>query len=510
MKAKRIMCKTFVKVATVASVAGMLFMPTLSGASKALSDTCQNTYKVVINGDEIGYVATIDEANEAYLNARIKLNEDKGTVSYVDADLAVYKASKDLKVEKEAVIEKKIYDTLSAAAITSDKVEAYTIRIDDFSVTVASYEDAINVLEKVKAKYDTENEFQVGLVSECDGVYGAVVRDAGIESVETDKVSAVLNGETVTISDVHETDEVDLGLLAVGFSENVEVISTNTPASVISSVDEAYDAITKEKAEKETYTVLPGDCLSTIAAKYDMSLEDLLAMNEGFTEDTMILDGQSIIVTVPTPEVAVVTVVTENYEEPYEAEVQYIDDDSMYIGQYSVVNEGTTGYRSVTAAVTYKNGVKVASQIVTQKVVTEPTAKVVRRGTQVAPTYIVPLSWYYYISEEYGYRAWTNSFHGALDFAAPTGTPIRAARGGYVSYAGWRGSYGQCVDITHPDGHVTRYAHLNNIYVGYGQTVSQYETIGEVGNTGFSTGPHLHFEIIINGTQVNPHSWLGI
>ncbi|HHP7232964.1 MAG TPA: M23 family metallopeptidase, partial [Xenococcaceae cyanobacterium] len=96
--------------------------------------------------------------------------------------------------------------------------------------------------------------------------------------------------------------------------------------------------------------------------------------------------------------------------------------------------------------------------------------------------------------------------HKGIDIAAPIGTPIMAAASGEVIVAGWNsGGFGNLVKLKHSDGSVTLYAHNNRIYVRQGQTVEQGQQIAEMGSTGFSTGPHLHFEIRPNGnTAVNP------
>ena len=83
-----------------------------------------------------------------------------------------------------------------------------------------------------------------------------------------------------------------------------------------------------------------------------------------------------------------------------------------------------------------------------------------------------------------------------------------ASSGGTVTRAGWSGGYGYVVYIKHPGGTETRYAHLSKVLVSVGQTVKQGEKIALSGNTGISTGPHLHFEILINGTAVNPLDYL--
>ncbi len=108
----------------------------------------------------------------------------------------------------------------------------------------------------------------------------------------------------------------------------------------------------------------------------------------------------------------------------------------------------------------------------------------------------------------YGWR-W-GRIHAGIDIAAPVGTPILAAASGVIEYATWNdGGYGNMIDIRHADGTITRYAHMNELYVKEGQTVSQGQTIGAMGSTGFSTGPHLHFEIRPNGgSAIDPMAFL--
>ncbi|MEE3717538.1 LysM peptidoglycan-binding domain-containing protein [Tumidithrix elongata RA019] len=100
--------------------------------------------------------------------------------------------------------------------------------------------------------------------------------------------------------------------------------------------------------------------------------------------------------------------------------------------------------------------------------------------------------------------------HQGIDIAAPVGTPVMAAATGVIDYAGWNdGGYGNMIDIRHPDGTITRYGHLSAIYVTEGQSVSQTQVIAAMGSTGFSTGPHLHFEIRPNGgSAVDPMAFL--
>lgn len=115
------------------------------------------------------------------------------------------------------------------------------------------------------------------------------------------------------------------------------------------------------------------------------------------------------------------------------------------------------------------------------------------------------------ISSAFGWRTIAvagNRFHGGIDIAAPTGTPIRAARGGVVSRAGWVGAYGFLVIVDHGGGWETRYAHLSRIDVQSGQRVAQGGVVGLVGSTGASTGPHLHFEVRRDGIALDPLAFL--
>jgi murein DD-endopeptidase MepM/ murein hydrolase activator NlpD len=111
------------------------------------------------------------------------------------------------------------------------------------------------------------------------------------------------------------------------------------------------------------------------------------------------------------------------------------------------------------------------------------------------------------VTSEFGPR-W-GSFHPGIDIADPEGTPISASKTGTVVFAGPNGGYGNFVIIDHGDGTATAYAHQSRIGSSEGEHVSQGQTIGYVGSTGFSTGNHLHFEIRVNGSAVNPRNYLG-
>lgn len=121
-----------------------------------------------------------------------------------------------------------------------------------------------------------------------------------------------------------------------------------------------------------------------------------------------------------------------------------------------------------------------------------------------------PLPRVYPVSSPFGHResSETNGVgtteHSGVDIAVPEGVPVLAAEDGTALIAGWNGGYGKCVEISHKDGLITKYAHMSKIDVKKGESVHRGQKIGEVGNTGNSTGPHLHFEVLVNGKAVDP------
>lgn len=112
------------------------------------------------------------------------------------------------------------------------------------------------------------------------------------------------------------------------------------------------------------------------------------------------------------------------------------------------------------------------------------------------------------VTSEFGWREWSGTFHTGIDLAAASGTPIYACAGGTVEYVGWYGGGGQTVIVNHGSGVRTMYEHMSGYAVSQGQQVSAGQVVGYVGSTGNSTGPHLHLNVEINGTCVNPRAYI--
>ncbi len=178
-------------------------------------------------------------------------------------------------------------------------------------------------------------------------------------------------------------------------------------------------------------------------------------------------------------------------------------------GTKVVQTEGKDGKKELTYESVYKDDSLVSKTKVNEVTVSAPQNKVVLIGTKKSTAstgkYIYPLK-SVYITSYYGSRTLNGKydFHYGIDLRAANGTSVMASDGGKVIYAGSMGSYGTLIKIEHDNGNVTYYAHLSSLSVKVGERVYQGQVIAKSGSTGNVTGPHLHFEIRINGTHKNP------
>lgn len=496
---------TAIKAVSALCLFSLVYLPVTEDKSD-LADKI-GYYIVTLNGQEIGAVNSPDVAKDALLAARGRMSAEAGSLVYMDPQMEVVegKAVFSTRMNEEDV-EAAMYDVLSGSQIEYSKQEAYTVRINDYTVTLGSKDEVLELIDAAKATYDNGNEFQVRMVSNGDvhdTEYGIEIVKAGIGNNNAVKVTS--NEDGTTNVEVAEDAVLEDGLLAIGFEENISVIPTNVTADKITTVEDALADITKETEEKTVYEVKSGDCLSTIAAQYDLSTSDLLNLNDGLTENSVIGIGDQITVTVPTPELSVIVSEETTYEEAYSAAVQYIDDNTMYQGDYKTIQEGSDGYRQVVAVVTYKNGIESERNIISETLITEAVPRIVKRGTLVPPTFVKPISGGILTS---GFGTRWGKLHAGIDWSTPIGTAVKASCGGRVVRAGWYSGYGYCVDIQHSNGVMTRYGHLSQVLVSVGQTVTQNQKIALSGNSGDSTGPHLHFEVRIGGSAVNPFNYI--
>jgi murein DD-endopeptidase MepM/ murein hydrolase activator NlpD len=252
----------------------------------------------------------------------------------------------------------------------------------------------------------------------------------------------------------------------------------------------------KPRAEILVYTIQSGDTFSSIAKRFGVSINTILWENN-LSGLSIIRPGQKINV-LPVSGIAHTVVkndtlgaIAQKYDVEEDEILDYnnlVSADQLQISQKVIIPGGSKKIAQQTikkTAPVYSN----QAPAVTSKVSKNP-------GKYIWPTVRKTITQYYH---------WK---HHGLDVGSPQGLAIYASMSGKVTHAGWGTGYGNYVDITHPNGSKTRYAHMSKILVKNGDQVDQGHVIGLIGNTGWSTGPHIHFEIIINGKKVNPLSYL--
>ncbi|MGN0497386.1 MAG: peptidoglycan DD-metalloendopeptidase family protein [Lachnospiraceae bacterium] len=502
----------------VAVIAGALFailMVPASGGSDFFDNPVtglldnvfgDNRVKVIVNGETIAIANSMESGKEAYKAARLHCNE-KGlqmmdiavSFDYVDKerDGELLKRNKTLKGE---ALENHIYEILNNKK-NDDYKEAYTMRIDDYTVTLDSMEEVIEILEKTQGIYDTEDAFRVNLKE--PSYHNVTTYEVTIEKRE----DVITKQENPVESDNEQlvAQSLNDGVKNIGFSDPIQITSTYAKKGQITDMETAYSQIVEEKGEEAIYVVQPGDYMELIAQKNNMDVATLKELNPQITSDEDLYYDDRLNVMVPTAAVQVMVEKQETYEENYYADVVYEDDDSMYIGESTIVQEGQEGKHIVTDLVTYKGDVESGREQLEETVEVAAVAQVVRRGTKSRPTYMYPMSTWN-VTSNFGYR-W-GRLHGGTDVGVPIGTTVRASRSGQVTTAGWVGGYGNCVMIDHGDGVMTVYGHLSQVLVSVGQYVDQGQQIALSGNTGRSTGPHLHFEVRVNGSPTDATPYL--
>lgn len=343
-----------------------------------------------------------------------------------------------------------------------------------------------------------------------------------------DKVSFVAQGYVISVEGVDivalNSEEEARGVLAdlranyiaeIGTSnqkvieevlikENVSLEPKNVSTCMFRTREEAVRILTRGTDKVMNYEVKRGDSLWAIANANGLTLEDILKANPTINPNLLQI-GQKINLVVPDPYITLASreVITYTVSIPYSVEVSY--DDSLWPWQEKVIQAGKSGSKEVTQEIMRENGKEISRVTLSEKVLSYPVTRKISRGSkQVPPMGSDDMVWPTQgtISSHFGWR-W-GTMHEGVDIAAKTGTEVLAADSGMVSFAGWNGGYGYLVKIDHGGGKETRYAHLSKIAVELGQTVTKGQVIGYVGSTGRSTGPHLHFEVRINGAAKNP------
>lgn len=509
-KDKKISHRQVAQTAAVAVFAGLMLLV----ATAQIVALGQNYYVISVNGEEIGSLSASADVEALMIKARRQVMQDAEGYAYVDAEVKA-----DLCNEKfrKLLTSEQILSKLTTAIKDTapyEKVPAYTITAGGYSANFASQQAAFDFLEQVKNRTEGGEEFTVALELAAGQKHARKAEIIKIsEQNESQTQETASYGVTTALSTIlqdalqaeKEEYQDQTGILSMNFADNVYGYENLVSEDSICDPTEQTDEVTKEKETNTIYVVEAGDCLSVIAEKFETTVDSIVALNElGSSEATVYLD-QELTVAVPKPDISLRVTEGIVYEENYAADPQIIPNDAWYTTKEVLHQEGVDGQREVNAAVTYENGLEVERTNLHATVLEEAVPAVVEQGTQIPPTYIKPISGGRFTS---GYGKRWGRMHKGVDWAVSVGTPVYASSAGTVSVAGAVRGYGYAVYINHPDGRQTRYGHLSKVLVSSGQTIEQGEKIALSGNTGRSTGPHLHFEILIEGSQVNPLNYM--
>ena len=425
-----------------------------------------------------------------------------GVLNYCTAYEYSYNGQKlGLVKEKDDVLQ--ITD-LVQGALTEEKNMKIVIDAKDditFHRKLALDESQIDNSEQVLKRLTYMGDLKVKAI----GIY-----------VDGKKIGAVQDRKTAEkalkdVADKYTKQGDNIEVESVRFLEKVDIKTANTDLEDLHSEEEMVDLLCTSGEKETVHKVVAGDTLHSIAKKYDVWEDQLLADNKGINSKKLEV-GSNIIVKQQAPVLTYEVVEKITYDKVIEHKVEEQKSADIYEGMTETQQAGSDGLSEITARVTLQNGKKVEEEDLVTTVKEEPVTEVVLVGTKERPPtvgsgkYIWPLKDSFTQSSGFGSR-WGRQ-HKGIDLAVSVGTTVYAADGGTVVEAQYSGSYGNVVMIDHQNGQETRYAHNSKLLVKKGDKVYQGQPIAKSGNTGRSTGPHVHFEIRFNGEPRNPLNYL--
>ena len=346
---------------------------------------------------------------------------------------------------------------------------------------------------------------EIGLVTPAYCLYvdgeriGATPYEGALEELMEQMKEAVTNEDTISCD----------------FAENVEIKQEYVSTDEIMNLGYLAEILYSTKTAEVTYEVKKGDTWSEIAEEHGLTSRELLALNPGYSIDKLQI-GEVLTLSASVPYLTMTVVQRERYVEDVMYDIEYTDSANLYKGDYKVTSPGQYGAADVVATVTYVNGEETERTVLSSVTLREPVTEQRLQGTKARPTWLPTGSFRWPVSGRvtsyFGGRKSPGGIgstnHKGIDIAAPRGTPVYAADGGTVTYAGWMSGYGYLVRINHGNGYETYYGHNSSLTVSVGQKVYKGQQIARVGSTGNSTGNHCHFEIRYNGVAKNPLNYL--
>lgn len=391
---------------------------------------------------------------------------------------------------------------ISALAVVKDEISKY-----DSSITVSDeleFEKLLVNSDKIINKDYIEETIGSGLYVKYTS-YAVSINGTEVGLLKNqEEANKVIDG----LRKYYEDEEKKNGaeILNITIKDNIKTEKKIVDSSKLTDADKVINTLISGKGTTIKYPVKPGDSIWKIARDNNMTIEEIAAVNPGLNVD-MLQVGQNVNLSVSEPYLNVETTVKLAVDEKIPYNTDYVSDTSLYRGQSQVVESGEYGINRVVRQITKLNSKEITNSIVTADVVKEPVTRVLARGTkELVGT--GKFSWPSggYISSAFGSRS--GGYHNGLDIAAPMGSPIYAADSGTVILAERYSGYGKLVIIDHGNGYTSYYGHCSSFSVSEGDTVTRGQKIANVGMTGDTTGPHVHFEIRLNGAAQNPLGYL--
>ncbi len=409
-------------------------------------------------------------AVEAYIDGQSIGIADK--TKEIDECLKIVVASKSMEIGKEVMVEQK--------PIFTGKIVKT---------------EALTPMEDIEKNIESIIHMNVEAISiDVDGKQMGLAKDINTVEEILDELQAPYRSDDQNVT--------------VGFNKKVQIKKQVVPIEELDEKEEILFVLSGMESEIEKYQIKNGDTLWDIALDHKIPVEEILRINPQMSE--IIQPGDKINLTVPKPILGIEVREKVVYNEDIAYDIEEVEDETLYEGRRTIVDRGINGEKEVEAEIIKVNGIEIDKNVIKETVLAEPKAQTEKVGTKPLPpkygtgTFRRPI--YATITSRFGTR-W-GRMHTGIDYGGSVGDPVYAADGGKVIFAGWDGSYGYIVKISHDNEYVTYYAHCSKLLVSTGQRVAKGQLIAKVGNTGRSTGPHLHFEVRKNGTPVNPLSYL--
>ena len=261
---------------------------------------------------------------------------------------------------------------------------------------------------------------------------------------------------------------------------------------MIKSGENALKMLNRKYSFNETVDIPQNSSLDEILVKYNITESDFKKLNPSYSEGK----AQTAKIKSKIPYIRVVTNTSVNEKTILKYRTRSVDDSTMYEGETKISTTGTDGLKTTSKSICKINGETIFEKTVKEEI-TDAVDEILLVGTKkyskgkATGTFANPYDGK--LSSRFGQRG--SRQHKGIDICGSIGDSIEASDGGEVVYADWEQGYGLVVKINHQNGYTTFYAHCDKLFVKAGDKVSKGDVIAALGNTGNSTGPHLHFEI---------------